>query len=468
MSTNKRQAASPLQGSQKESRDDSFSIESDSEVVVQTVTDAACVSVVEMSEPDTAVQEKTYASAAASNEDSNRGVATSGFKSVFKTQKPQGAFRDEVVVEVHSVNGQPYKGTVTPREARRVIFEDKLGFSQEALSGCIIGYSRCRIVTFKLKEVFDIDTLHMIENFQFERTSKDREGLELVSTLSCKIRGIRRSGVGTDGGAYRDEGLRWVKVEGCEYRLEQEQIKVWLSFFGEVRSEIVEDTFDDDSDNSDGYPAIGNGIYSVQMKIASDIPQLVPMHGKRIRLYYRGIAKLCSNCFGQHARKFCKAEKVPWIEYVSMFMSKYPEIPIEMYDKWSQAVEVWKTQSGYVKPVGASNVPESLPGGNRAPGKGKGALPEGMVETMLSSLRLLPQSIATVTERYRQKPIRVSPQDQVEPVLPSHGSGREEESTCHSTKPAAEQSRKQVIQPGNEVTEKTGTGRGRGRRKGSL
>ncbi len=33
---------------------------------------------------------------------------------------------------------------------------------------------------------------------------------------------------------------------------------------------------------------------------------ILPMHGKRVRLYYRGIVKRCTNCFQQHQRKFCK------------------------------------------------------------------------------------------------------------------------------------------------------------------
>jgi hypothetical protein len=31
-------------------------------------------------------------------------------------------------------------------------------------------------------------------------------------------------------------------VEGCEYRLEEKQIIDWLSHFGEVKSELSEDT----------------------------------------------------------------------------------------------------------------------------------------------------------------------------------------------------------------------------------
>ena len=43
-------------------------------------------------------------------------------KPVFTTKKPEGAFRDEIVVEIQSLDQQPFKGTITPKEARQKIF----------------------------------------------------------------------------------------------------------------------------------------------------------------------------------------------------------------------------------------------------------------------------------------------------------------------------------------------------------
>jgi hypothetical protein len=85
---------------------------------------------------------------------------------------------------------------------------------------------------------------------------------------------------------------------------------------------------------------LGNGIYSVRMKIARDMPQFIPMHGKRVRLYYRGIVKRCTNCFQQHQRKFCKNEKVLWSDYVARFAELFPEIPHDMYGKWKTMIKV--------------------------------------------------------------------------------------------------------------------------------
>ena len=75
------------------------------------------------------------------------------------------------------------------------------------------------------------------------------------------------------------------------------------------------------------------------MKLERDMPQLIPMHGKRIRLYYRGIIKRCTNCFGTHQRKDCKEEKVPWINYVKEFIANFPEIPKESYGRWANIID---------------------------------------------------------------------------------------------------------------------------------
>jgi hypothetical protein len=258
-------------------------------------------------------------------------------KPIFTTKKPDGAFRDEIVIEIQTLDNQPFKGTITQKEARKTIFEEILGFKQEDLIGFYFAYSGCPMVTFKLKEQFNIDSLESFQVFKLERKIKI-QNLEKTVTLQCKIRGIRTNQNNFNQN-YQDKGLRWVKVEGCEYRLEEKQIVDWLSHFGEVKSEISEDTHEGSDDSSDDLPPVGNGIYSVQMKLERDMPQLIPMHGKRIRLYYRGIIKRCTNCFGTHQRKNCKEEKVLWIKYVEQFIGNFPEIPKESYGRWSNIID---------------------------------------------------------------------------------------------------------------------------------
>jgi hypothetical protein len=132
---------------------------------------------------------------------------------------------------------------------------------------------------FKLKNQFNIDSLESFQEFNIERKYK-AGNKEKMTMLKCKIIGIHTT-KNNCAENYQDTGFPWVKVEGCESRLEEKQIIDWLSHFGEVKSEISEDTHEGSDDSSDDHLPGGNGIYSVRMKLERDMPQLMPMHGKK-------------------------------------------------------------------------------------------------------------------------------------------------------------------------------------------
>jgi hypothetical protein len=93
---------------------------------------------------------------------------------------------------------------ITPKEARRTILEEILGFKQEDLIGFCFAYSP--IVTFKLKEQFNIDSLESFQEFKLERNIKV-QNVEKTATLQCKITGIRTNQNNCNLN-YQDEGLR--------------------------------------------------------------------------------------------------------------------------------------------------------------------------------------------------------------------------------------------------------------------
>ena len=73
------------------------------------------------------------------------------------------------------------------------------------------------------------------------------------------------------------------------------------------------------------------------MKISSEIPQYLPMFGHKAKIYYRGIKKMCTNCYqGGHYRKECQEKKVEWIDHVSTFINCNDHIPEEMFGRWFQ------------------------------------------------------------------------------------------------------------------------------------
>ena len=119
-----------------------------------------------------------------------------------------------------------------------------------------------------------------------------------------------------------------VKVTGCEYKVSEEKLKVVLSNWGTVKSEIKEELFLDPHD-SEGTNR--TGVYLPNMIINSVIPEIIPLEGLRVKLQYQGVKKLCTICFGKHLRKDCEGSKVTWPEYIKRFKEENPEISDDFY-----------------------------------------------------------------------------------------------------------------------------------------
>jgi hypothetical protein len=119
----------------------------------------------------------------------------------------------------------------------------------------------------------------------------------------------------------------------------KDEILAWLELYGTFESELVEDCFKDEQD-TEGTNQTGS--YSIKMKLDQDISQMLPMSGRKIKIYYRGIQKLCTNCFGRHQKRNCHSRKVLWIDYVARFITENPDIPDEYYGKWVEIVKIQK------------------------------------------------------------------------------------------------------------------------------
>ena len=154
--------------------------------------------------------------------------------------------------------------------------------------GVRFGFKGVPIVTIMLKNPVNIDNFAPFQFFSFTR-SYLKGGNQIEDVLACKIKGVRAVTGGEATASYNKDWTRVVKIEGCDYRVSEEMILSWLGLYGEVLSDLVEDVFED-SEDSEGTNA--TGIYSVKMRFTNDIPQILPMDGRRIKIYYRGINKL--------------------------------------------------------------------------------------------------------------------------------------------------------------------------------
>ena len=251
----------------------------------------------------------------------------------FVTPAPEGGFRDYIVVEIRTVNGQPFKGSLHFKEAKFEIFGKCLLQDPAIIHGLSFGFSDYPLIKFKLKHQINIDELRSFEFFDYERSYKDEERTDI---LSCKIKGIRTDSSFPREDTNEDPNVRWVKVEWCDWSVQEEEILDWLKLYGVPIGELTEDLYPDSDSDTD---PTGCGSYSIKMKLHTSIPQLLPMWGKRIRIYHRGIQKLCTNCYGNHARRNCKSKKLRWVDYVLSFMDNHPEIPPEFYGRWKKVID---------------------------------------------------------------------------------------------------------------------------------
>ena len=199
-----------------------------------------------------------------------------------------------------------------------------------------------------------------------------------MSTISCKIRGLRDPETRTEQALrplrqpqeqHFDDGTRLVRIIGCEYRLLESEILDWLSLYGDVISEITEEPYLDADEPEDGLPPIGNGTYLVKMKMRRDMPNWVPMYGRKVCFSYRGIKKQCNSCFGPHLRKYCKNEKMTLEEYTDKFRPRNKYVPEQLYGRLAKLENIAEQQrklieSETIPPLQSSG---SVSGSNHGP-----------------------------------------------------------------------------------------------------
>ena len=150
------------------------------------------------------------------------------------------------------------------------------------------GFSSCRTVTYKLKQQINIDELAMVANFSITRKYKTGTA-EVSDELHCKLLGVRipRDEFYQETPYYDGErnDVQWVEISGSEYSIEELDLIKWLRLYGEVLTPLSEKLHPDSTEDC----PIGNGTYTVKMKLKEQIPQFMPACGKKLRIQYLGI-----------------------------------------------------------------------------------------------------------------------------------------------------------------------------------
>jgi len=241
----------------------------------------------------------------------------------------KGPMRSMIVVDILKCDGDDFKGTITPTEAKNIIYKETLNLDRLNLHGIKVEYKGNPIISFLLKEKINIDTTFTSVDFYFEKDTANGRSL-----FEGKIRGVR-----LEDSTPQANDVRWVKLENCAWAFKEEKVKEWLSLYGEMLSPLEEEEQKFDSDDSDDCKdPVGNGNLATRMRLSKSIPQFLPMLGRKIKVYYRGITKLCINCYKPgHIRKDCQNQTVGWITYVENFMSEN-NLDDSLYGNWKKIV----------------------------------------------------------------------------------------------------------------------------------
>ena len=255
-----------------------------------------------------------------------------GARSRFVTPKADGNMRDVLTIECPKINGLPFRGSITYTEAK-YIFSDILRLTPNLVHSIKISFNKCRVITYKLTEQMDMDSLSDTINFNLERAYHSGDE-EKIDQIECKIIGIRKPRTTPElprphyNGSNDD--VQWVEISGCQYSVDSDELKSWLELYGLVLTPITEMKHPE----ADEDEPVGNGTYIVQMRLMMPIPQYLPISGRKIRIYYNGIKRECTNCYGQHPRQKCHNKKIQWITHVKRFIRENPGINSLWYGKW--------------------------------------------------------------------------------------------------------------------------------------
>ena len=145
---------------------------------------------------------------------------------------------------VLSRDDEEYRGTVTYTEAKYEMFMKGMDLPEELLHGIKIQFGKGPTITFKLTEQIDVDTLAEVEYFKFKRNIVSG-GKERTETFECRIKGIRKNKPGTgepdqSQGEEEDRNVFNVRVIGCDYSIEENEIREWLNLYGETFGSLRE------------------------------------------------------------------------------------------------------------------------------------------------------------------------------------------------------------------------------------
>ena len=245
----------------------------------------------------------------------------SRFEPIFESDKNE---IDKVVVCLTHFNKKDFDGYVSLDDARTIY--KALGLNPDNHHESVFVRSVSGLaVTLKLKHPISIDGIN--KYFWYDKQSKAGNN-DIISgeviyppiNESSTINNIHDN----EYSPKQAEIVKEITIDGCNYELSEERIRSWIGLYGTIVGAIEEEAYVDDDGTK-----IGTGAYLVSVKLARKIPNVIPMHGFKIRLTYIGVSKQCKVCYDYH-KKEVQCDKIDFVDYIEKFKKDHPEIPPEM------------------------------------------------------------------------------------------------------------------------------------------
>ena len=98
--------------------------------------------------------------------------------------------------------------------------------------------------------------------------------------------------------------------------------------YGVIQGEIEEEAITLNEGDEDEV-TMGTGVYLVQARLNRLVPNVLPIQGKKIKVWYKGVKRQCSLCYGYHKRETACLKK-SFDEYAADFKVNNPNIPAKL------------------------------------------------------------------------------------------------------------------------------------------
>lgn len=260
-----------------------------------------------------------------------------------------GKMRDLVVIHVIKRDGIDLKTNVTHEFAFNKVFRQTT-IPRNIMNSISLTWRGHPALEIRLKNKIDIDKL----DTPFSFIAKERVGDSMLDIrYECEIEGVRGPGYvppqrrGADDEDPDQPWVRWITIEGAGFSQKPEILETYLSKFGKLMTEVEEATIEVLDENPEpGEEALfrmGNGDLKVKMTIDEHIPQFLPIDGRKVKIYYKGIPKMCTACYEVgHIKANCENSPTSWMEYVANLIESSDENEMALFGRWTKIARRWR------------------------------------------------------------------------------------------------------------------------------